>query len=277
MRDLKPDARRQKKTNVRVQPQRDWKKIISRLVRAVLLLGCTALLLVGAGLFITLVIDSDHFRVNGVEVRGNQRLTADEVVELSDIRQGVRTFDLDLESIGQKLAENDWIHRASVLRKLPQQIVIEIVERQAVFIINLDYLYYVDRHGEIFKVLRAGDALDYPLVSGLQRQQLLEAPQQTRQTLVQVVQILNDLAGRRQFNLHSVAQVVIDDSQGFELYTQHYGVPIRLGKDDFVNKFDRLEQIYPEILKRLPTLQYIDLTVPDKVIIKSVPVADQSS
>lgn len=278
MRNLKkarverPAKAKRVERNVRTKPRRDWKKLITRLTRLILILCCTVLVGVGALLLINVVVNSDHFKVTTIQVKGNQRLCDQDVIELSDIRHGVSTFDLDLEIIGQKLAENDWIHTANIMRKLPHGVVIDIDERRAVFVINLEYLYYVDGVGEIFKVLRSGDELDYPLVTGLDRQQLLDDPEAARQQLRHVAQMLGDLQQRKLFNEQCVAQINIDSQDGYVLYTDPYGVPVYVGKDQFSEKIDLLEQIFPEIERRLPTLEYIDLNVMNKIIVKSVSV-----
>lgn len=274
MRDLKKVSTAQKvkakrgNRNVRNPSSRNWKKLISRCLRGVMLTVCTCLVVGGAMLLMDLVVNSDHFKVRSITVSGNHRLTDQDVIDLSDIRQGVSTFDLDLEIIGQKIAENDWVHSARIMRKLPQGIIVDISEREASYIINLEYLYYVDHEGEIFKVLRGGDALDYPLVTGLDRQQLLDDPELSQQRLKQVAEMLNDLQSRKVFNVDDVAQIDINPQEGFVLYSDPFGVPIHVGKERFSEKMDRLEQIFADIKKRLPLLQYIDLNVPDKVIVK---------
>lgn len=256
--------------NVRNKQRLNWKKLLTRLMRLILFLCCTIIVGTGVMMLIDAVIKSDHFRVATLQVNGNQLLSDKDVIDLSDIRLGVSTFDLDLEIIGSKLAENDWIHSARIMRKLPGGVVIDIRERKAVFIINLEYLYYVDGDGEIFKVLRSGDALDYPLVTGLDRQQLLNAPEVSQQQLKHVAHMLADLRQRKLFNEQRIAQINIDPQDGYVLYTDPFGVPLYVGKDSFSEKIDRLEHIFPEIEKRLSVLQYIDLNVADKVIVKSV-------
>ncbi len=221
-------------------------------------------------LLVEALVNSDHFAVKQVEVNGNRRFSAAQVVALSDIRQGVGTFDLDLDIIGQKLAENDWIKSAQVWRKLPQTIVIDIVEHQPLFILNLDYLYYVDGDGDIFRVLRTGDKLDLPLVSGLSRKEILAEPQRCRQRLQTVAELLEELKRRRVFGLGQVAQVVIGDEGRLTMYTDPYGVAVLIGRDNFAARLDRLERIYPQLQGDLNRLSYIDLTVADKVIVKSV-------
>ncbi|WP_321530842.1 FtsQ-type POTRA domain-containing protein [uncultured Desulfuromonas sp.] len=270
MRDMKPTKGKRARDNVRVRPAREWKKVFTRLLHGILILCCTVLIVSGATLLMNLVSNSDHFRVETIEVVGNRKLTDQDVIALSDIRQGVRTFDLDLEIIGQKLAENDWIHDAVVERKLPRGIVIRLRERETVFIINLDYLFYVDRSGEIFKVLRAGDPLNYPLVSGMDRQQLLDEPDKSREQLQQVATLIDQLDQRKVFDLQDVSQIKIDTNEGLILYTGLYGVPIKIGWKDYADKLDRLEKIYPELEPRLARLSYINLNVPDKVIVKKM-------
>jgi len=274
MRDLKKVSQAQttkvkrNNRNVKKTSNRDWKKLLSRLMRLVLYIVCTAILAGGSVVVVDLVVNSDHFKIQTISVQGNERLSDQDVITLSDIRQGVSTFDLDLESIGEKIAESDWIHSARIMRKLPQEIVVDITEREACFIINLEYLYYVDCDGEIFKVLRGGDTLDYPLVTGMDRQQLLETPEESQQRLRQIAQMLIGLQPRKVFNATDVSQIDINPKEGFVLYSDPFGVPIHVGNENFEEKIDRLERIYTDIKKRLPVLEYIDLNVPDKVIVK---------
>ncbi len=262
--------RKPAKANKRKRQPVDWKSHTARVLRVLMLAGCGIMLVAALVLLVEALVNSDHFAVKQVEVNGNRRFSAAQVVALSDIRQGVGTFDLDLDIIGQKLAENDWIKSAQVWRKLPQTIVIDIVEHQPLFILNLDYLYYVDGDGDIFRVLRTGDKLDLPLVSGLSRKEILAEPQRCRQRLQTVAELLEELKRRRVFGLGQVAQVVIGDEGRLTMYTDPYGVAVLIGRDNFAARLDRLERIYPQLQGDLNRLSYIDLTVADKVIVKSV-------
>ncbi|OQY18190.1 MAG: hypothetical protein B6I36_07510 [Desulfobacteraceae bacterium 4572_35.1] len=276
MRNVKQDPEKRKTTvkrgnrNVRKQKRLDWKKLLIRAMRLFLGVCCTVLIVIGAALLVKVVVDSDFFAVKTINVSGNKHLTVQDVIDLSDIRHGVSTFDLDLEMIGQKLAENDWIRSAHIMRKLPQGVVINIIEHNARFIINLDYLYYVDDAGEIFKVLRRGDQLDFPLITGIDRQQLLAQPQVVTKRLRYIAEMIDELDQRKYFNLDCVAQINVEAKGCYTLYTDPLGVPIHVGDDHFGEKIDRLEQIFSDVKRRLPALAYIDLSVPDEVIMKMV-------
>lgn len=256
--------------NRRVEPKKDYRGIFSRVLYFLIMLVCATALLVGAGFGMYVLSTSDSFRIEHIEVSGNQRLSTQEILALSDIRHGQGTFDLDLELIGKRLEESAWIQEAQVERLLPRGIKVSIVEHIPCCIINLDYLYYVDRQGTVFKVLHRGDSLDYPLVSGFKRDEL-GAPDSTgTRWLKRVVEVVAQLEKRTIFTIEEVAQIHVDFERGIELYTLEHGVTLRLGKDQFNLKFDLLERMYPKLKTELEVIEYIDLNVPGKLIVKKL-------
>ncbi|MDH3453980.1 MAG: cell division protein FtsQ/DivIB, partial [Desulfuromonadales bacterium] len=164
--------------------------------------------------------------------------------------------------------EHPWIARADVERSFPDQVVIRVVEREARAIIDLGYLYYVDKAGEVFKMLDADDQLNYPVITGIDRQYLLDNPDQTQGCLNLALQLMDDLNNRELFNLDDVSEIHYDQQEGLILHTMIGGVPVRMGKQGFNAKLDRLEKIYHDLEPRLLALKYIDLNVTDRVIVK---------
>ncbi len=267
---LQPGKKKKKLKNRRIRPKKDYKKIFSRVLYVLLMLICGAALLVGAGFGMYLLSASDAFKIDSIEVSGNVHLTRDEILALSDIRLGRGTFDLDLELIGKRLKENEWISQAQVERQLPRGIKVRVVEHIPCCIINLGYLYYVDNDAQIFKVLHHGDSLDYPLVSGFKHEDLTR--EQTRGTrwLQRVVEVVKELRQRTVFDIAQVAQIHVEFERGLVLYTVAHGVALRLGRDKFGPKLDLLEHMYPELKLELGVIEYIDLNVPGKLIVKKL-------
>lgn len=273
MRDYKTDKPARVKGNrmKREKQPRDWKRLLHRVLGIGLLLGKLALVLLlvgGAVLAGRAIFHSGYFAVRSVQVENLQRLDRDEVVELSDIRPGANIFDLDLEAIGRKIAENPWVASAEVERVFPGEVVIKVREREPKAVINLGYLYYVDDSGEIFKVLSAKDRLDYPVLTGIDRRFLLDHPEQAHQLLKQAMELLADIDARRIFSIGDVSELHIDRDDGFSVFTLSAGIPVRLGFGHFEAKLDRLERVYPQLQGRLAGLKYIDLNVADRVIVK---------
>jgi len=270
MRDLKSNKQKKIKTNRRKQKKqaRDWKKIFHRLLRIGIASGSGFLLASGALLTAQMLLESGYFGVQQVRVEQQERVTEGDILDASDIKVGDSLFDLELHMIGRKIEEHPWIARADVERSFPDQVVIRVVEREARAIIDLGYLYYVDNAGEVFKMLDADDQLDYPVITGIDRQYLLDNPDQTQGCLDLALQLMNELDSRDLFNLDDVSEIHYDQQEGIILHTRIGGVPVRMGTFGFSVKLNRLEKIYSDLEPRLMALEYIDLNVSDRVIVK---------
>jgi len=270
MKDLKLNNRKKLKSNRRKQEKqpRDWKQLFHRLLRIGIASGSGFLLASGALLTVQMLLESGYFGVKLVRVEQQVRVSEGDILDASDIKLGDSLFDLELHMIGRKIEEHPWIARAEVERSFPDQVVIRVVERQARAIIDLDYLYYVDREGVAFKMLESGDELDYPVITGIDRQYLLDHPDQTQNSLDLALSLMDQLEQRKLFNLDDVSEIHFDQQEGLIVYTRIGGVPVRMGKENFYAKLDRFETIYEDLEPRLLALKYIDLNVTDRVIVK---------
>ena len=270
MRDLKADKQKKTKTNRRKQEKQpcDWKKIFHRLLRITIASGSGFLLASGALLTAQILLDSGYFGVKQIRVEQQVRVSEGDILDASDIKLGDSLFDLELYMIGRKIEEHPWIARADVERSFPDQIVIKVVEREVRAIIDLGYLYYVDKAGVVFKMLDAADQLNYPVITGIDRQYLLDNPDQTQASLSLALQLMDELDSRSIFNLKDISEIHYDEQEGLILHTLIGGVPVHLGSMGFNVKLNFLERIYSDLEPRLMALKYIDLNVTDRVIVK---------
>lgn len=276
MKDLKaPSQAKAKKTKAnrrkREKKPRNWKKFFHVLLMVTVRLGSVVLLVSGAFLVGQMLFQSGYFNVEKVRISGQQRVSEEEVLAQSDVEFGTNIFDLDLEMIGTKIAENPWIASAQVERAFPREVLVRVIEREPRAIVNLDYLYYVDDTGEIFKTLVPEDSLDYPVITGIDRKAMLERPEEARRMVGEALTLVQALAGRSRFNLAQVSELQVDPAEGLIMYTLVGGIPVRMGFGNFDTKLDRLEHIYSELEPRLLGLKYIDLNVTDRVIVKLDP------
>lgn len=270
MRDLKANKKKKLKSNrLKLEKQpRDWKKLFHRVLRIGIASGSGFLLASGALLTAQMLLESGYFGVEQIRVEQQVRVSEGDILAASDIEIGDSLFDLELHMIGRKIEEHPWIARAEVERAFPDQVVIRVVEREPRAIIDLDYLYYVDKSGDVFKMLEAGDELDYPVITGIDRQYLLDNPDQTQDSLNLALALMNQLEARPLFNLDDVSEIHFDQQDGLIMHTRIGGVPVRMGKQGFELKLNRLEAIYQDLEPRLLALKYIDLNVTDRVIVK---------
>ncbi|MCW8893534.1 MAG: FtsQ-type POTRA domain-containing protein [Deltaproteobacteria bacterium] len=272
MNDLKKTNQKTKKVrqNRRKQKKKpvNLRKLLQRFLRVGVAVFSATLIVVGVFFVTQLLLASDLFRIDQVSVKGSQRLSDQQVVDLSDVQVGVNTFNLDLNLIGRKIEENPWVQQARVQRIFPRQIGVHIQERQPVAIVNLGYLYYLDNQGEIFKVLDANDKLNFPIITGFEYEKAQGHDEGYAQRLTQIVSLLSDLRQRELFNLDQISEIHQDVDGGLSLFTFDGSVKIKLGQSGYREKLDRLERIYAELQPKLRMLDYIDLNVEEKVIVR---------
>ena len=119
-----------------------------------------------------------RFAVAEVEVRGGHVLDADAIRARLPFAPGDNIFRVDTGAAERALLAEPWIARASIRRRLPRTIVVEIVERTAAALVSSDGLYLADAEGRPFKraELARGEGDGLPIISGVPRALFATAP-----------------------------------------------------------------------------------------------------
>jgi cell division protein FtsQ len=203
-----------------------------------------------------------------VEVVNQKRLSREEIITLAGVKPGDAMLGLRLKRIGEQLVRNPWIATVKVRRYFPHTLTIELTEREPVAVVNMGYLYYLDKNGDVFKPLTAGDSLDFPVLTGLNEEDMGKDPARAKAALQEAVALIARLKGSAVFTLADISEIHYDRGYGFTLFTAGGGVPVKLGNGDFTEKLARLARIYKDIQGQLQMVDYIDLDFSDKIIVK---------
>lgn len=217
----------------------------------------------------SLAARASFFRLERIEVNRLTRLTRDEVLAQAGIQVGDDLLRLNLGRMGEQLTKNPWVADVKVRRYLPNTIAIHLVEQEPVAVASMGYLYYLNAKGELFKPLRDGDALDFPLITGITEDDLTRDPAGSKDALSSMLSLLDLLKKGTVLKLEEVSEIHYDKGYGVTIFLVQRGVPVRLGKNDFAEKLGRLERIYATVQPQLPTLEYIDLDYADKIVVKA--------
>lgn len=214
------------------------------------------------------LMQTTPFPVQKVEVRGLKRLNQEEIIGLTGVAVGQNLLGLRLKAIGQQVSSNPWVASVRVQRFFPGTVAVSIQERQAVAVINLGLLYYLDSNGEPFKPLSFGDSLDFPVVTGFSEDELSADPAAVRQALKTTCELVASLKQHGSFILAEVSEIHYDKGHGFTLFTTSGALPIKIGNDNFDEKLQRFARVYQTLMSQRPGLQYIDLDYADRIVVK---------
>jgi cell division septal protein FtsQ len=214
------------------------------------------------------VTHTTFLRLDRIEINPLKRLTREDVIALAGVKPGDDMLSMRLTQVGEHLMKNPWAEKVKVRRYFPHTLAIEIIEREPVAIVNMGYLYYMDKKGEVFKPLNGGDGLDYPVLTGISEEDMWKDPAGARDALKGALGLIDMLKGGQGLPLADISEIHYDKGYGFTIFTMSGGVPVKLGNSGFGEKLARLARIYKDLQAQLPTLEYIDLDYSDKIIVK---------
>lgn len=119
------------------------------------------------------VTTSPRFAVREIAVQGTLRYSAEDVAAKTGLALGQNVFSLDLDAAQARLTSDPWIAHASLVRRLPGTVSIEIDERQASAIVAAGDTWLSTQSGELFKRLEPSDPHDLVVVTGIDEEAVL--------------------------------------------------------------------------------------------------------
>lgn len=166
------------------------------------------------------------FKVNQIYVRGRKRADKGALLALINIRRGDPIFQTDPEAAAKSLEKMHWVDQATVTRRLPDEIHINLVERQALALYqHQKKLRLIDRSGNIIPDQEISQFAHLPMVIGPSAHE--QAPDLFTLLSAQP-SVLNQLdnaiwIGGRRWNLHLTNGITIKlPETGAELALARY-------------------------------------------------------
>lgn len=207
-------------------------------------------------------------RLKTIEVANCRHLAREEILAMAGVEPGKDLLRLNLKQMGEQLARNPWVETVRIRRFLPDGLSIAITEREPLAVVNMGFIYYLDKKGTVFKVLNQGDRLDYPVITGFSEDDMNSDPAGTKNALAVTCELLTILREKGAFILADVSEIHYDKDLGFTMFTASGGLPVKIGTGDFSAKLERFARIYRELMAQRPSLHFIDLDYSDRIVVK---------
>lgn len=215
------------------------------------------------------LIASEWLRVQQVVVRGNARLSPDDVeMLLTGLRQE-NILRVALDGYQQRLLDSPWIERATLSRVLPGTIDVDIVERTPMAIARLgQQLFLVDVSGGIIEEFGVGHRdLDLPIVDGLvQAPGSRRTPSQADRVQL-TADLLNSLAGRPDLG-RRVSQIDVANARDAVVMLNDDPIWLHLGRERFVERLSTYLDLTSTLHERFETIDSVDLRFEERVFVK---------
>ena len=237
----------------------------------VLVLGFACLgagLGLGAKALVSWAMHSPRFAIREIIVHTGPRVREEEVLRLADLSAGDNIFAFRLSEAVSAIELHPWVKSASVMRELPDRVVIDVLERKPVAVISLGALYYVDEEGEVFKKVLPGETVDYPVITGISLREVVEDKDKVTPLLQSAVSVIEIARDSLILPEKDISELRLDEKQGLTLVRNGDGMEILLGQGKFADKWRRLEQVLVELGEEASKVAELDLNYQERVTVR---------
>ncbi len=226
-----------------------------------------------------LVTQSSFFAIKQINISGNNRVGADEIISFSKLDQPGNLFKLNTGSLEKKIASHPWIASATVNRRISFALDIKVVEQKALAIVKIENIadIIINTQGQPFKEYHPGeDHLEsLPVITGLD---LTRAGSQflfDGDLFNAVMKFLNIADTRSPILIQADEQMGIT-IESKDIYNrtpdgQSKIIRVKMGFGDYRAKFQKAKIISAYIGRHFPdrTIIALDLFNPEKVFVKT--------
>lgn len=242
-----------------------------RLTRLLKLLGVLLILGgTGAGLWegYRILVGLPYFRVAEVQVEGNLQVAAQDIIDSLELSPQTSILEVDLPALTRRVLQNPWIKEASVQRRLPLSLTIQVVERmaEAVFISDRHYLLSAD--GVILAELSQDELPTLPTLRAATPRRVAVGERILTSEMVQ------GLAVWRQFQLgnalqgESAHEIAMTGDGSYVLNLGQRMPAIRLHAQDLEGQLRRLGAALAASHQSLARFADVDLRFRDRVVFR---------
>ena len=162
----KPKTKTKSKTKVsRARINRDFEHRELNKVKVAIAKWTGIVILVA--ILLIIILRSSLFNIKEIAVVNNTKLTADEIISLSDIQIGMNMFEYSNKMVNKKLSQNPYIESASIKRSLSGTLTIDINERKPTYMLKFANAFvYINNQGYMLEITET--PIEVPVITGFE-------------------------------------------------------------------------------------------------------------
>ena len=231
-------------------------------------LGATVVLIALAGPIAARagsLLTTSRFAIARVDVAGQNRLSAEEVVKASGLAPGQNLWSLDARRAVAGVEALPLVRRAEVVRSFPNRVTVYVEERQPFTLVNAGGLNWVDEQGVPLGPETRAVSLDVPVISGVARDDVA-AGRIASDRVAAGVALLRTLMRAQSPLLSEISEIDVSRPEGPVLFMLD-GIEVRIGSEDWDGRLARLGGVIAQLRASGQSVTSIDLRFRDQVVL----------
>ncbi len=218
-----------------------------------------------------------RFRIAGssnIQIAGLTEVGRPQVLSAFGADIGRNIFFVPLQERRKQLEEIPWIERATVMRVLPDQIRVAVVERKPVaFVREGQQIGLVDANGVLLSMPPAAMArhhYSFPVLTGIDARDTAAA---RKARMAVYLRLMNDLDANNQHYSQQISEIDLTDPEDARVLIPEQGSDIlaHFGQDHFLERYQRFQAHIAEWKRQYPHLAAVDLRYDHQVVLEMAP------
>lgn len=207
------------------------------------------------------------FAFEEIIVAGNRFISANEIRQLAKVDSKQKLFEIDLNAIEVRVEKHQLVKKATVSRRLPGSIVVEIIERQPIAVLDGAKRIAIDEDGKLLTKLSSKHAAACPLITGVNYSgKLSDFPE-----MQHILEFLR-FAKMNEKNLYvQISKILYSQNSGVCFYLMPSKVKVVVGNEDFAARTSNFFVLWNHLEKenRLSAIEYLDLRFNQQVVVRA--------
>ena len=227
------------------------------------------------GVIVRSFLDHDpRFRIESsenIQILGNSQVTNAELLGVFGSDIGRNVFFVPLNERRKQLDELPWVEQATVMRLLPDQLRVSVVERTPIaFVRNGNEIGLVDLEGVLLAMdpkTMAAEHYSFPVLTGISSRDA----QSTRAARMKLYRrFVSELDASGERISEQLSEVDISDPEDVRALVPSEGADILLhfGDQDFLSRYRNYQQHLAEWKQQYPQLASVDLRYERQVVLE---------
>ncbi|MGA3034153.1 MAG: FtsQ-type POTRA domain-containing protein [Terracidiphilus sp.] len=214
-----------------------------------------------------------RFRVAGsenIQASGLGEVTRAQLLPVFGEDIGRNVFFVPLNERRKQLEQIPWVERATVMRLLPDQIRVSVVERKPVaFTRHGQQIGLVDANGVLLKMAPATMAArhySFPVVTGIDPGDPADA---RKERMAMYLRMMSELDADGKRNSEQISEIDLTDPEDARVLMPEQGTDIlaHFGEDHFLERYQRFQEHIAEWQQQYPHLAAVDLRYDNQVVL----------
>jgi cell division protein FtsQ len=188
------------------------------------------------------LMTSDTFRIQAIRVEGARNAPAEELQRLAQDLLGRHIFNADVAAARAAVMEHPWVRSASLHRRLPDTVVVEVQEHEPRALLLIGHLYLVNPEGQVFKRAAVGETAGLPVITGLARLDYLNNPQAAGERIRRALAALERYGQGR--GRPPLSEINVSPRGTVTLFLQRGGVALHFGNGVSEDRLQKLDAVW---------------------------------